>query len=106
MADVPVELFRRFFAPSIRVRLNWDRLMKRPCRTQVTVIEKLAESTAWKMPWHFDRAGREIRYDSQGARPISICEIGIHVKMNERRRSLIDSLMEAYRLAQNPVALV
>lgn len=107
MADLPLELFRRFFAPSMRVRLDWDRLMKSPCHVQVTVIENLAEIAGWKMPWHFDQSGCEGRYDSEGARPISLCDTGVHInKMNKQRRFLIDRLIAAYQSDQHPVAFV
>jgi hypothetical protein len=92
--------FLAAFASTIRVQLNWERLLAENwliTDVQISNREELGKCT---LPWHLDASDREVSYDHQHAIPIQLSLIPqIYESLNNRRQKGIQKYLAEFKLA-------
>ena len=100
--------FESFFKVSIRVKLNWERLINEKVTVCLSVFDEVENPSAWYLPWYFNDIDEEVSYLVPNASPLTLADIPKAInRLNSKRIDKIQELSSGFiNTTKQPVQVV
>lgn len=100
------DMFFAFFAPFIRVQLDWPRMMSET-EISVSVVSDYQALAGLYLPWYFNRKGDKVSYKAEDAEPVEVNGSGrIFSALAESKRTFINETARVFMMNDGPLQLI